>query len=72
MNRLLKSCIVVEEVPQSLARRASVLRSLAGRASAVDALVVATAEPGGIVVTGDIGDLIALASYADDVSIRHV
>ena len=72
VNRLLKSCIVIEEVPQSLARRAGVLRSLAGRGSAVDALVVATAEPGGIVLTGDTGDLSALAAYAVDVSIRHV
>ena len=70
VNRLLKSCIVVEDVPQSLARRAGVLRSLAGRGSAVDALVVATAEPGGIVLTGDTGDLSALASYADGVSIH--
>ncbi|MCY4516344.1 MAG: hypothetical protein OXB99_03800 [Acidimicrobiaceae bacterium] len=72
VNRLLKSCIVVEEVPQSLARRAGVLRSLAGRGSAVDALVVATAEPGGTVLTSDTGDLSALAAYAVDVSIRHV
>ena len=70
VNRLLKSCTVVEEIPESLARRAGTLRSLAGRGSAVDALVVATAEPGGAVLTGDIGDLSALAYYADDVSIH--
>lgn len=71
-NRLLKSCIVVEDIPESLARRAGVLRTLAGRGSAVDALVVATAEPGGTVLTSDIDDLNALAHYADDVSIHQV
>ena len=72
VNRLLKSCIVVEEIPESLARRAGVLRTLAGRGSAVDALVVATAEPGGTVLTSDIGDLSALAHHADAVSIHAV
>ena len=69
---LLKSCILVEEIPEGLARRAGVLRVLAGRGSAVDALVVATAEPGGTVLTGDVGDLRALADYADDVSVHRV
>ena len=71
VNRLLKSCIVVEEIPEALARRAGVLRGLAGRGSAVDALVVATAEPGGAVLTGDVGDLGALADHADNVSIHR-
>ncbi len=71
VNRLLKSCTVVEEIPEGLARRAGVLRALAGRGSAVDALVVATAEPGGAVLTGDVGDLGALADHADNVSIRR-
>ena len=66
-NRFLKTCEIVEEVPQRLARRAAVLRASAGRGSAVDALVVAVAEPGGAVLSGDLADLRALAAHADDV-----
>ena len=39
----------------------------AGRGSAVNALVVAVAEPAGAVLTGDLADLRALAAHADDV-----
>jgi hypothetical protein len=72
VNRLLKTCDVVEELPEALARRAAELRHLARRGSAVDAIVVATAEPGGTVLTGDTGDLRALANNADGVTIRRV
>lgn len=48
---------------------AGVLRASAQRGSAVDALVVAMAEPGGSVLTGDIGDLRALAAHADNVTV---
>ena len=72
VNRVLKSCAVVEEVSEQIARRAGVLRALARRGSAVDALVVATAEPGGTVLTGDIDDLSALADYADNVTVTRV
>ena len=72
VNRLLKSCTVVGEVSESLARRAGVLRALALRGSAVDALVVATAEPGGTVLTGDIDDLSALANCAVHVTVTRV
>lgn len=71
-NRLLKSCEIAEAVPASLARRAAFLRRLARRGSAVDALVVASAEPGGTVLTSDPDDLEALAAHADDVSIERV
>ena len=71
-NRLLKACDIAETVPQSLARRAALLRRLARRGSAVDALVVASAEPGGTVLTSDPDDLEALASHAVDVSIEPV
>jgi hypothetical protein len=66
-NRFLKTCEIIEEVPQQLARRAAVLRASAGGGSAVDALVVAVAEAGGAVLTGDLADLRALAAHADDV-----
>jgi hypothetical protein len=48
------------------------LRRLARRGSAVDALVVALAEPGGTVLTSDPGDLDALAQYAHDVIVERV
>jgi hypothetical protein len=69
-NRFLKMCDCVEEIDEPLARRAALLRRLAQRGSAVDALVVALAEPGGTVLTSDPGDLGALAQYALDVSVE--
>ena len=71
-NRFLKTCDVVEQVPESLARRAATLRRRARKGSAVDALVVASAEPGGTVPTSEPRDLEALASHADDVSIVRI
>jgi hypothetical protein len=71
VNRLLKICNIVEELPQRLARRAGALRALAGRGSAVDAVVVAMAEPGGAVLGGDLADLRALAAHADDVVVHR-
>lgn len=71
-NRFLKTCDVVEELPASLAKRAASLRGKARRGSAVDALVVAAAEPNGVVLTGDVDDLSALASHADGVTIERV
>lgn len=63
-NHLLKSCLVEPTVSPGLARRAAELRRLARRGSAVDAIVIATAEPGGTVFTGDPDDLRALAAHA--------
>jgi hypothetical protein len=59
-------------LPPFIARRAASLRALAQRGSAVDAIVVAMAEPGGAVLSGDIADLRALASHAEDVIILRV
>ena len=47
-------------------------RRLAQHGSAVDAVVVASAEPGGIVLTGDVEDLAALASHTDAVRIERI
>ena len=69
VNRFLKRCVVVDGPHEKLARRASVIRGRAGRGSAVDAVIVAMAEPGGAVLTFDVKDLRALASHAEDVSI---
>lgn len=71
-NRFLKTCEITEELPQLIARRAASLRALAQRGSAVDAIVVAMAEPGGTVLSGDIADLRALAAHAEDVIILRV
>jgi hypothetical protein len=72
VNRLLKACELVERIPQRLARRAAYLRSRARTGSAVDALVVAAAEPHGTVLTSDAGDLRALAAYADGVAVEQL
>lgn len=71
-NRLLKTCDVIEDIPEPLARRSAALRTQAGRGSAIDALVVAFAEPGGSVLTSDPSDLIALASSADAVHVESI
>ena len=72
VNRLLKTCDIVEGLPDALARRAGELRFQARRGSAVDSILVATAEPGGVILTGDDADLTALASHADRVTIQRV
>ena len=71
VNRLLKTCNVVEELPEHIARRAGSLRALAGQGSAVDAVVIAMAEPGGAVLGGDLKDLRALARHARDVTVHR-
>jgi predicted nucleic acid-binding protein len=71
-NKLLKSCDILEEIDEALARRAALLRRRARRGSAVDALVVAAAEPSGTVLTSDPSDLEALASHARGVHIERV
>ncbi len=69
INRFLKTCDIVEELPERLARRAGSLRALARQGSAVDAIVVALAEPDGAILTGDLRDLRALAAHADGVRV---
>lgn len=71
-NRLLKTCDIVTDLPEATARRAAWLRFRAKRGSAVDALVIAWAEPGGLVLTGDPDDLRALASHADRVEVEEI
>ena len=71
VNRLLKTCNVVEKLPKHVARRAGSLRALAGQGSAVDAVVIAMAEPGGAVLGGDLKDLRALARHARDVTVHR-
>jgi len=71
-NRLLKSCDVLTEIPQALARRCARLRCAARRGSAVDAIVIGVAEPAGVVFTSDSGDLAPLAQEATGVTIRAI
>jgi len=70
-NRLLKTCQVETSLPETLARRAAHLRSRARRGSAVDAVVVASAEPVGTVYGGDVDDLRALAAHAANVAVER-
>ncbi len=72
VSRLLKLCEVADRVPRSAARRAGELRALAKRGSAVDAILVALAEPGGAVLTSDLADMRALAAHADNVHVYHI
>lgn len=71
VNRFLKTCEILERLPAGIARRAAALRAQAQRGSAVDAIVVAVAEPGGAILGGDLGDLRALATYAEDVVVHR-
>ncbi len=71
-NRFLKTCLIEPVVSVELARRAAELRRRARAGSAVDALVVALAEPRGAVLTGDPVDLLALAAHARNVSVHTV
>jgi hypothetical protein len=72
VNRLLKTCDIVEELPEGLARRAGELRFRARQGSAVGSVLVASAEPAGVVLTVDAEDLEALATYADRVTVQRV
>ena len=72
-NRFLKGCDVEEQLPEQIARKAGRLRDRTGRASeisAVDAVVVAVAEPDGIVLSTDPEDLGALAAHAQGVAVE--
>lgn len=71
-NRLLRTCDIVTELPEQTARRAALLRSRAKRGSAVDALVIAIAEAGSVVLTGDPADLRAPAAHAEHVRVEEI
>lgn len=71
VNRFLKTCDIAEDLPERLARRAASLRTQVQRGSAIDALVVALAEPGGDALGNDLGDLRALAAHAIDVRVHR-
>ena len=73
-NRFLKGCDIEEQLPEQVARNAGRLRDRTGRASeisAVDAVVVAVAEPDGVVLSTDPEDLGALAVHAQGVVVER-
>lgn len=71
-NRFLKTCFIDAVVTERTARRATELRRRARHGSAVDAVVVALAEPGGTVLTGDKADIGALAAHAHEVTVETI
>jgi predicted nucleic acid-binding protein len=71
-NRFLETCDIAEDISEQVARRAALLRRRARRGSAVDALVIAVAEPGGTVLTSDLRDLEALATHAQGVKVERI
>ena len=71
-NRFLKTVMTDDSVTVDVARRAAELRRRAKRGSAVDALVVAMAEPDGTVLTGDEADITALSAVSTGVTVELV
>ena len=71
-NQFLKGCDVTTVLTGPTARRAAKLRTEAGRGSAVDAILVALAEPRGLIFTSDRHDLTALAANAMGVEIETI
>ena len=71
-NMFLKTCVIETIVTERTARRAAELRRRARHGSAVDAIVVALAEPGGTVLTGDKADIEALAAHAQHVTVETI
>jgi len=72
LEALLACCDVRTDLDPAVARRAAWLRTAAGRGSAVDAIVVASAEPQGAVLTaGRRVDVEALALFADRVYVER-
>ena len=71
-NRFLKTVMKDETVGVDLARRGAELRRRARHGSAVEALVVAVAEPDGTVLTGDEADITALAAVSKGVAVELI
>lgn len=71
-HHFLKMCLIEPLVSEQTSRRAAELRRRARTGSAVDALVVALAEPGGTILTGDRADIEDLAAFADGVEVEVI
>ena len=70
--RFLQKCVLQEVLLLGTAQRAAELRRKSGHGSAVDAIVVALAEPGGTVLTGDQGDIEKMATHANKVYVAAI
>jgi hypothetical protein len=70
--RFLQKCVLQEVLLLGTAQRAAELRRKSGHGSAVDAIVVALAEPGGTVITGDRVDIENLATHANKVYVAAI
>lgn len=73
VNRLLRTCEIVT-LDTITARRAAELRTRSRAGSAVDAIVVATAEANAsdVVITGDEDDITRLAHHTSGISIMVI
>ncbi len=72
VEELVACCDVVEQVGGDTARRGAWLRTAANRGTAVDALVVALAEPGGTVLVHHRPTIEALALFANGVFVERL
>jgi predicted nucleic acid-binding protein len=70
--RFLQKCVLQEVLLLGTVQRAAELRRKSDHGSAVDAIVVALAEPGGTVLTGDQGDIEKLATHANKVYVAAI
>jgi PIN domain nuclease of toxin-antitoxin system len=69
VQRFLRACSIRTELSREEAQYAAQLRRSAQRGSAVDAVVVALANRGDVVVTGDKDDISALVAHAEQVHV---
>jgi len=72
VEAFLRCCDVVESIDGALARRAAWLRAAANRGTVADAVIVATAEPGGVVLVANRPTIEAMALFADGVFVERV
>lgn len=72
LDAFLSCCDVVEHLDTTIARRAAWLRTAANRGTAVDAIVVALAEPGGSVLVTHRPTVEAMALFADGVFVERL
>lgn len=72
LDAFLACCDVIEHLDTATARRAAWLRTAANRGTAVDAIVVALAEPGGSVLVAHRPTVEAMALFADGVFVERL
>ena len=72
IDRFLRTCDVLDQPSTDLARRAAFFRSATRRGSTIEAIVVATAEPGSLVLTTRPRSMAALAAHADGVLVEGI